>query len=185
MSEIILLISQTFVLLVICFKLLCLFFQCKSFDFEDCYHFFICHFLLQVLATGLSGLYSALPRKLEIESPDWHRLTTDDINDIPELSQFINSLEFCNAVAKIAHPAVQKVLHEYLYHGFLVPVMGPALLLQVPTKTFVKLYQFISLYLIFIENPFFRLQKMNWSRQLLISICFFDQSKNRDFCIHF
>lgn len=76
----------------------------------------------------MSGLYSLLPRKLNIETDDWHRLTPDDVNDIPALIQLMNSLEFCNAVAQIAHPMVQKQLLEFLYHGFLVPVMGPALL---------------------------------------------------------
>ncbi|XP_012150405.1 FHIP family protein AGAP011705 isoform X2 [Megachile rotundata] len=81
-----------------------------------------------VLATGLSGLYSLLPRKLDIETDDWYRLTPDDVNDLPALMQLMNSLEFCNAVAQVAHPLVQKQLLEFLYHGFLVPVMGPALL---------------------------------------------------------
>nr|XP_033329424.1 UPF0518 protein AAEL005291 isoform X1 [Megalopta genalis] len=81
-----------------------------------------------VLATGLSGLYSLLPRKLDIETNDWHRLTPDDVNDLPALMHLMNSLEFCNAVAQVAHPLVQKHLLEFLYHGFLVPVMGPALL---------------------------------------------------------
>ncbi|XP_076231209.1 FHIP family protein AGAP011705 isoform X2 [Calliopsis andreniformis] len=81
-----------------------------------------------VLATGLSGLYSLLPRKLDIEIDDWHRLTPDDVNDMPALMHLMNSLEFCNAVAQVAHPLVQKQLLEFLYHGFLVPVMGPALL---------------------------------------------------------
>ncbi|KOX70165.1 hypothetical protein WN51_04905 [Melipona quadrifasciata] len=81
-----------------------------------------------VLATGLSGLYSLLPRKLDIETDDWHRLTPDDVNDLPALMHLMNSLDFCNAVAQVAHPLVQKQLLEFLYHGFLVPVMGPALL---------------------------------------------------------
>ncbi|XP_076294219.1 FHIP family protein AGAP011705 isoform X2 [Lasioglossum baleicum] len=81
-----------------------------------------------VLATGLSGLYSLLPRKLDIETSDWHRLTPDDVNDLPALMHLMNSLEFCNAVAQVAHPMVQKHLLEFLYHGFLLPVMGPALL---------------------------------------------------------
>ena len=80
------------------------------------------------MATGLSGLYSALPRILDIESEDWHRLTVDDINDIPALTHLMNSLEFCNAVAQVVHPLVQKQLLEFLYRGFLVPVIGPALL---------------------------------------------------------
>lgn len=81
-----------------------------------------------VLATGLSGLYSLLPRKLGIETDDWYQLTPDDVNDLPALMQLMNSLEFCNAVAQVAHPLVQKQLLEFLYQGFLVPVMGPALL---------------------------------------------------------
>lgn len=81
-----------------------------------------------VLATGISGLYSLLPRKLEIEYEDWHRLTPDDVNDIPSLEHLMQCFEFCNAVAQITHSSVQKQLLEYLYQGFLVPVLGPALL---------------------------------------------------------
>lgn len=40
----------------------------------------------------------------------------------------MNSLEFCNAVAQVAHPKIKEQLHEFLYRGFLIPVMGPALL---------------------------------------------------------
>lgn len=73
-----------------------------------------------------------LPRKLDIETDDWYQLTPDDINDLPALMHLMNSLDFCNAVAQVAHPLVQKQLLEFLYHGFLLPVMGPALL-QVST----------------------------------------------------
>lgn len=58
--------------------------------------------LLQVLAAGLSGLYSMLPRSLTIESEGWHRLTAEDINDLPQLQLFLNSLEFCNAVVQVS-----------------------------------------------------------------------------------
>ncbi|GBL98469.1 UPF0518 protein GE18198, partial [Araneus ventricosus] len=80
-----------------------------------------------VLATGLSGLYSLLPRKLPSVPEDWHQFTPEDISEIPELAMFLNSLEFCNAVIQVAHPLVQEQLMEYLYQGFLVPVLGPAL----------------------------------------------------------
>lgn len=76
----------------------------------------------------MNALYSDLPRKLDIETDDWHRLTPDDINDMPALTQLTNYLEFCNAVAQVAHPLVQKQLLDFLYNGFLVPVMGSALL---------------------------------------------------------
>lgn len=80
-----------------------------------------------VLATGLSGLYSLLPRKLPVVAEDWHHFTPEDIAEMPELAMFLNSLEFCNAVIQVAHPMVQEQLLEYLYQGFLVPVLGPAL----------------------------------------------------------
>lgn len=79
--------------------------------------------------SGLSGLYSVLPHTLnDIETEDWHRFTADDVKDIRDLAAFMNSLEFCNAVAQVAHPMIKQQLHEFLYRGFLIPVMGPALL---------------------------------------------------------
>lgn len=82
-----------------------------------------------LLASGLSGLYSVLPHVLtDIKVPDWHRLTPDDVNDIKDLSTFVTSLEFSNAVAQIAHPLIRKQMQEFLYRGFLIPVLGPALL---------------------------------------------------------
>ena len=51
----------------------------------------------------------------------------EDTHQIPDLLQFLNSLEFCNAVTQAAHPTVKQKLLEFVYHGFLVPVIGPAL----------------------------------------------------------
>uniref|UniRef100_A0A8C8VDS7 Family with sequence similarity 160 member A1 n=1 Tax=Pelusios castaneus TaxID=367368 RepID=A0A8C8VDS7_9SAUR len=79
-----------------------------------------------VLATGLSGLYSSLPTKLE-ENGEWHCLLRDDWLLSPALVQFMNSLEFCNAVIQVAHPLIRNQLVNYIYNGFLVPVMAPAL----------------------------------------------------------
>ncbi|XP_061379790.1 FHIP family protein GJ17503-like isoform X2 [Danaus plexippus] len=76
-----------------------------------------------ILATGLSGLYSLLPRSLCVA-----RLLPDDVNRVHKLTLFIDSLEFCNAVAQVAHPSIKRHLLDLLYQGFLVPVMGPALL---------------------------------------------------------
>lgn len=82
-----------------------------------------------LLASGLNGLYSNLPHTLnDIEAEDWHRFTPDDVNDIKGLASFMNSLEFCNAVAQVAHPMIKQQLHEFLYSGFLIPVIGPSLL---------------------------------------------------------
>lgn len=57
--------------------------------------------LAQVLATGLSGLYSSLPTKLEVPSEEWHCLCKEDWLQMPSLVQFLNSLEFCNAVIQV------------------------------------------------------------------------------------
>lgn len=56
----------------------------------------------QVLATGLSGLYSSLPTKIEAPTEDWHCLSKDDLLQMPSLVQFLNSLEFCNAVIQVS-----------------------------------------------------------------------------------
>jgi hypothetical protein len=63
--------------------------------------------LLQVLATGLSGLYSDLPRKIIIPSEDWCQITDEDVHNIPEMAMFLNSLEFCNAVAQVNFTFIQ------------------------------------------------------------------------------
>ncbi|KAM3865083.1 FHF complex subunit HOOK-interacting protein 1A [Diretmus argenteus] len=80
-----------------------------------------------VLATGLSGLYSSLPTKLEASSEEWHCLHREDWLQLPALVQFLNSLEFCNAVIQVAHPDIRDQLVSYIYNGFLVPVLAPAL----------------------------------------------------------
>lgn len=81
-----------------------------------------------LLVTGLGGLYSRLPNTLEINSVDWNRITPDDVTEIPELTLFMNSLEFCNAVVQVAHDLIKQQLLDFMYQGFIVPVMGPALL---------------------------------------------------------
>ncbi|XP_030598271.1 protein FAM160A1 [Archocentrus centrarchus] len=80
-----------------------------------------------VLATGLSGLYSSLPTKLEVPSEEWHCLHKEDWLQMPSLIQFLNSLEFCSAVIQVAHPDIRDQLVSYIYNGFLVPVLAPAL----------------------------------------------------------
>ncbi|XP_076003903.1 FHF complex subunit HOOK-interacting protein 1A [Genypterus blacodes] len=80
-----------------------------------------------VLATGLSGLYSSLPTKLEVPNEEWHCLHREDWLQMPSLVQFLNSLEFCNAVIQVAHADIRDQLVSYIYKGFLVPVVAPAL----------------------------------------------------------
>ncbi|XP_041359783.1 FTS and Hook-interacting protein-like isoform X2 [Gigantopelta aegis] len=85
-----------------------------------------------VLATGLSGLYSSLPRKITPENDSWYMLTDEDCSRIPDLHMFLNSLDFCNAVVQIAHPLVKEQLIKFIYNGFLIPVLGPALHQDIP-----------------------------------------------------
>lgn len=80
------------------------------------------------LVTGLGGSYSSLPNSIEITTSDWHRITPDDVAEIPELTLFMNSLEFCNAVVQVAHKLIREQLLNYMYQGFIVPILGPALL---------------------------------------------------------
>ncbi|XP_030017406.1 protein FAM160A1-like [Sphaeramia orbicularis] len=80
-----------------------------------------------VLATGLSGLYSSLPAKLQVYSEDWHCLDQADWQQVPALVHFLHSLDFCSAVTKVTHPSIRSQLLGYIYNGFLVPVMAPAL----------------------------------------------------------
>lgn len=80
-----------------------------------------------MLATGLSALYSSLPRKIDVQGDDWHALRQEDWMGVSSLRLFMNSLEFCNAVVQVAHPLVRSQLLDYLHNGFLVPVMGTAL----------------------------------------------------------
>ncbi|KAG7486328.1 hypothetical protein JOB18_029492 [Solea senegalensis] len=80
-----------------------------------------------VLATGLSGLYSSLPARLQVYSEDWHCLEQADWQQVPALVHFLHSLDFCSAVTRVAHPSVRSQLLGYIYNGFLVPVLAPAL----------------------------------------------------------
>lgn len=81
-----------------------------------------------VLVTGLGGHYSSLPNAFDIPSNEWYRITSDDVADIPKLTLFMNSLEFCNAVVQVAHSLIKQQLLDFMYQGFILPVLGPALL---------------------------------------------------------
>lgn len=61
-----------------------------------------------MLATGLSALYSSLPRKIEVPGDDWHCLRREDWIGVPALALFMSSLEFCNAVIQVG---ILRVIH--------------------------------------------------------------------------
>uniref|UniRef100_A0A8C9AAL0 FHF complex subunit HOOK interacting protein 1A n=1 Tax=Prolemur simus TaxID=1328070 RepID=A0A8C9AAL0_PROSS len=105
-----------------------------------------------VLATGLSGLYSSLPTKLEEKGEEWHCLLKDDWLLLPSLVQFMNSLEFCNAVIQVAHPLIRRQLVSYIYNGFLVPVLAPALH-KVTVEEVMTTTAYLDLFLRSISEP--------------------------------
>ncbi|XP_043917971.1 FHF complex subunit HOOK interacting protein 1A [Protopterus annectens] len=105
-----------------------------------------------VLATGLSGLYSSLPTKLDDKGEEWHCIQRDDWLDLPPLVQFMNSLEFCNAVIQVAHPVIRNQLVNYIHNGFLVPVMAPALH-KVTVEELMTTTSYLDLFLRSVTEP--------------------------------
>eukprot|EP00071_Canis_lupus_P023604 XP_013974906.1 protein FAM160A1 isoform X2 [Canis lupus familiaris] len=102
--------------------------------------------------TGLSGLYFSLPTKLEEKGEEWHCLLEDDWLLLPSLVQFMNSLEFCNAVIQVAHPLIRNQLVNYIYNGFLVPVLAPALH-KVTVEEVMTTTAYLDLFLRSISEP--------------------------------
>uniref|UniRef100_A0A3P9B3U5 FHF complex subunit HOOK-interacting protein C-terminal domain-containing protein n=1 Tax=Maylandia zebra TaxID=106582 RepID=A0A3P9B3U5_9CICH len=64
---------------------------------------------------------------MQVYSEDWHSLDQADWQQVPALVHFLHSLDFCSAVTKVAHPSIRSQLLGYIYNGFLVPVLAPAL----------------------------------------------------------
>lgn len=59
------------------------------------------HIWSQVLATGLSGLYSELPNSRAISLDDWQSPLQVIEEAVPELARFTQTLEFCNSVLQV------------------------------------------------------------------------------------
>ena len=106
-----------------------------------------------ILATGLSGLYSALPRSLAVDSPSWHRLEASDGQDVPGLENIVTSLELCSAVLQVAPLKVASQLLDLIEAGFLVPVIGPALAGQTDREAVVAATAYTDLFLRVITAP--------------------------------
>ncbi|XP_055907885.1 FHIP family protein GJ17503 isoform X2 [Eupeodes corollae] len=105
-----------------------------------------------LLVTGLGGLYSRLPNSIEINTSDWHRITPDDVTEIPELTLFMNALEFCNAVVQVAHDLIKNQLLDFMYQGFIVPVLGPAIL-QTNVESQISAMSYLDLILRSVTEP--------------------------------
>ena len=90
--------------------------------------YFLVYF--QHLAYGLSGIYSSMPRKLDLprfSDPSWYRFTQFDVAHLPDLKRFLKILEFCDAVMDVAHDDVKNHLLSLIFMGFLNGVLKPAL----------------------------------------------------------
>ncbi|KAL3051027.1 hypothetical protein OYC64_001324 [Pagothenia borchgrevinki] len=105
-----------------------------------------------VLATGLSGLYSSLPARLHVYSEDWHCLDQEDWQQVPALVHFLHSLDFCSAVTKVSHPSIRSQLLGYIYNGFLVPVLAPALH-KVSVEEVMTTTAYLDLFLRSVSDP--------------------------------
>ena len=102
---------------------------------------------LPILASGLSGLYSALPRSLDADNPSWHRLDPMDAQDIPGLAAMLTSLELCSAVVELAPSQVAAQLVDLVHQGFLVPVLAPALVQEQDAEALVAATAYLDLFL--------------------------------------
>jgi len=111
---------------------------------------------LPILASGLSGLFSALPRSLGADSPSWHRLDPGDAQDIPGLSAMLTSVELCSAVVELAPSQVASQLLDLVHQGFIVPVLGPALIQKTDTSAVVSSTAYVDLFLRHITAPALR-----------------------------
>lgn len=87
-------------------------------------HFFYCFCIsieihlsgcLQVLATGLSGLYSSLPARLQVYSEDWHCLDEADWQQVTSTLTEHQSLELVlcantNTLINTVHEELKRIL---------------------------------------------------------------------------
>jgi hypothetical protein len=62
------------------------------------------------------------------------------MQDIPGLSLMLTSLELCSAVIEVAPQGVERQLLELVEQGFLIPVLGPALVAEAEQVIIVFVY---------------------------------------------
>ncbi|KAK1890092.1 Protein FAM160A1 [Dissostichus eleginoides] len=89
---------------------------------------------------------------LHVYSEDWHCLDQEDWQQVPALVHFLHSLEFCSAVTKVSHPSIRSQLLGYIYNGFLVPVLAPALH-KVSVEEVMTTTAYLDLFLRSVSDP--------------------------------
>jgi hypothetical protein len=85
----------------------------------------------QVLATGLSGLYSSLPMNIELPEDNWLS-PLSHLLAVPGLKKILASLSFCNSVLQMAPLLVCQGILLLIKNGFLKQVIGPAMFQNSP-----------------------------------------------------
>lgn len=97
-------------------------------------------FLLQILAAGLSGLYSALPTALDVTNDDWYCINTDMVASSPELQGFVKAVRYCCEVvhvsmfAEYAGPTFFIFFYRLLYREFSCMFLYPCLILHLQPR---------------------------------------------------
>ena len=70
----------------------------------------------QVLATGLSALYSSLPTNVQLTEDDWHSPLSQFELVVPELKKFLQTLSYCNSVLQVSS-TYSLCVHLYCIDG--------------------------------------------------------------------
>ena len=70
-----------------------------------------------------------------------------DAQDIPGLAAMLTSLELCSAVVELAPTQVAAQLMDLVHQGFLVPVLGPALVQEQDAAALVASTAYLDLFL--------------------------------------
>ncbi|KAL7061872.1 hypothetical protein AAHC03_0225 [Spirometra sp. Aus1] len=69
----------------------------------------------------------SLSKELYVPGAGWHRLSKQEWSSCQPLSQFLNTLDFCDLAVRKSGVPVRKHILFYIYSGFLLPVLGSAL----------------------------------------------------------
>lgn len=65
----------------------------------------------------------------------------------------MNQLEFCNAAAQVAHPTIKENLMDFIYQGFLVPMIKPALLQECDVMEQIATIAYLDLIIRSVTEP--------------------------------
>jgi len=99
-----------------------------------------------ILAAGLSGLYSALPTTLNVTNDDWFCINKDMIQDSPDLQSFVKAVKFCCEVIHFGCSDIGDRLLDFIHSGFLNSVLAAALH-QTITEAIIAAIAYLELFI--------------------------------------